>query len=283
MNEKKIQVFGLMENAQTGDREVSAVYVSNDYSSFETFRGNREPDHVGMIVASMIEYGAINKPIICTTDPERPNVKIIADGNNSFNARMQLGLPIYYVLLENLTEREMIALNLTNRNWTKKNYVEFYAQKGYADYMIFKNLMDEFPEFTCSTIEAILTLSTTKDNYGDERCAKGQGLAIARGLFKCKNTQHSRELINLLMKIKRAEGQRANLYRQDQFVRAMVRCFNFKPFDGDRLVKKIEMFPFMFTKQPDTQGYIEMIESLYNFHQKEKGLVSFGELKFRKS
>jgi hypothetical protein len=277
----EIKVFGL-EDAQTGDTEVSAVYVSNDYSSFETFKGNREPDHVGMIVASMIEYGAIDKPIICTTDPERPKVKIIADGNNSFNARMQLGLPIYYVLLENLTEREMIALNLTNRNWTKKNYVEFYAQKGYADYMIFKNLMDEFPEFTCSTIEAILRLSLANDGRTDEEKNNGQVSAIARGIFKCKDTKRSRELINLLMKIKKTEGQRANLYRQDHFVRAMIRCFNFKPFEGDRFVKKIEMFPFLFTKQPDTQGYIEMIERIYNYHQKI-GFVSFGELKFRKS
>ena len=280
MNTEEKKVFRLMKEAQTGDKAVSVVYESTDYASFETFKGNREPDHVGQIVASMIEYGSIDKPIICTLDPFRPNVKLIADGNNSINARIQLGLPIYYVLIENLTEREMIALNLTNKNWTSKNYVSFYAQKGYSDYMVFQNLMNEYPDFTCRSIECILRLSTTAD--GSSVRTSRFDHSLARGLFKCKDTQRSLELINVLLKIKKIENDRSKIYRNDFFVQALVRCFNYKPFDCERLIKKIDTYPFLLVKQADVQGYIELIEKIYNYRQKEGGYVSLGSLKVRK-
>lgn len=269
-----------MKEAPTGDKVVSVVYESTDYASFETFKGNREPDHVGQIVASMIEYGSIDKPIICTLDPNRPNIKLIADGNNTTGARIQLGLPIYYTLIENLTEREMIALNLTNKNWTSKNYVNFYAQKGYPHYLVFQNLMREYPDFTCRSIECILRLTTTNDRGRGE--FNEDDHSLARGRFKCKDTQRSLELINVLLKIKKIENERSKIFRHDFFVQAMVRCFNYKPFDCDRLIKKIAAFPFLLVKQPDVQGYIELIERIYNYHQKEGGYVSLGSLKVRK-
>jgi hypothetical protein len=279
MKENEIKVIPLSPDAQTGDKVVSYVYETREYNKFVTFKENREPDHVGRIVSNMLEYGAIQKPIVCTIHPDFPGKLVVVDGNNSRHCRMQLGLPIPYIVLCNATQKEMTALNLVSKNWTSRNYIDLYASLGYPDYLIFQNLLKEYSEITCRSMEYILRLSTTNDRTDKDR---GQSHhSIARGLFRCKNTQRSLEIIPFLMKMKGIEGNRSKIYKADFFIAAIVRLFNFSQFDPERMLKKMETFPFLICKQADATGYLEMCESIYNRSQKNN-IVKFDSIKFNK-
>ena len=275
---KKIKKILLKEDLQTGSKVVSYVYETHDYSLFTTFKENREPDHVGRIANNIIEYGAIQVPIVVTKHEDYPGKLVITDGNNSFNARMQLNLPIPYIILDGATPREMTALNLVSRNWNSRNYIEFYAKLGYPDYIIFLNMLREY-DFTCRSMEFILRLSTTND-YDISR-HKSNHNSVARGLFKCKNPLRSREIIDFLMTVKHIEGGRSNIWKAEKFVAVIVRLFNFKEFDPERALKKFNACPAMIVKQPDAAGYLNMVEKIYNWHAKKEDLVSFMSIKFR--
>ncbi len=219
---KKIKVVPLQKEVESNDHVVSYVYETFDYGKFTTFIENREPDHVGRITSNMIEYGAIQKPIVVTKNEGYPNKLVIVDGNNSFNARIQLNLPIPYIILEGATPKEMTALNLVSKNWTNRDYIVFYAKLGYPDYIILHNLLKEY-DFTCRSMEYILRLSTTND--GNEAHGSTHH-SIARGLFKCKDPLRSRKIIEFLLHIKEIEGGRSYIYRADKFVAAIVRLFS---------------------------------------------------------
>lgn len=274
---KKIKIIPLQKEVESNSRVVSYVYETLDYSLFTTFKENREPDHVGRIANNMIEYGAIQKPIVVTKHEGYPDKLVIVDGNNSFNARMQLNLPIPYIILEGATPKEMTALNLVSKNWTHSDYIDFYAKLGYPDYIIFQNLLKEY-EFTCRSMEYILRLSTTND--GSEAHGSTHH-SIARGLFKCKNPLKSREIIDFLLKVKEIEGGRSYIYKADKFVAAVVRLFNLKEFDPERALRKFKAYPGLIVKQPDAPSYINVIEKIYNRHTAKKDLVSFMCIKFR--
>lgn len=273
------KTISLMEDARTGDNVVSFVYETRDYNKFVTFKENREPDHVGRIVSNMLEFGVIQKPIVCTIHRDYPGKLVIVDGNNSFNARIQLAQPIPYIVLKEATPKEMTALNLVSKNWTNRNYIDLYASLGYPDYLIYQNLLKEY-DFSCRSMEYILRLSTTNDSS-----VRGHGNAhhaVARGLFKCKDTKRSLEIIEWLMKMKKLENGRTSIYKSDCFVAAIVRLFNHSQFDPDRLLKKIESFPFLICKQADATGYLDMIEKIYNHRQKPEYVVKFDSIKFNK-
>lgn len=278
--ERKTDSTCLMKDAQTGHEVVSYVYTTKDYSMFTTFKENREPDHVGRIVSNMMEFGAIQKPIICTIHKDYPGKIVIVDGNNTFNARMQLGLPISYVVLENAGANEMKALNLVSKNWSSRNYIDLYACLGYPDYLIFQNLLKEYSEITCRSMEYILRLSTTNDHTIKSPGSTAHH-AIARGLFKCKDTKRSLEIIDFLMKLKKIEKS-TKLYKADFFVAAVVRLFNHKQFEPSRFLRKAENFPFLLSKQADATGYLNMIETIYNYRQKEDTIVRFDSIKFNR-
>lgn len=271
-----MKTINLMAEAQTGDKVVSYVYETKNYNMFTTFKENREPDHVGRIAGNMVEFGAIQKPIVVTKHKDYPGKLVIVDGNNSFNARMQLNLSIPYIILDNATPREMTALNLVSRNWNNRNYIDFYASQGFADYLIYQNMLNEY-EFTCRSMEYILRLSTTCDG-GVSRSSNHH--AIQRGLFKCKDTVRSREIIKFLLKVKEIEGGRSSIYKADKFVAAIVRLFNYKPFDPERALKKMALNPAKIVKQADATGYLNMIEEIYNYRAQKSELVSFMSIKF---
>ena len=280
MDEKtknKIKIISLQKEVESNSRVISYVYETLDYSLFTTFKENREPDHVGRIANNMIEYGAIQKPIVVTKHKDYPDKLVIVDGNNSFNARMQLNLPIPYFILDGATPKEMTALNLVSKNWTHRDYIDFYAKLGYPNYIIFQNLLKEY-DFTCRSMEYILRLSTTDDGSEARSCNHH---SIARGLFKCKDSLRSREIIDFLLTIKSIEGGRSSIYKADKFVAAVVRLFNLKEFDPERALKKFKAYPGLIVKQPDAMSYINMIEKIYNRNTAKKDLVSFMCIKFR--
>lgn len=279
LNVKEVKTINLMENARTGDEVVSFVYETKDYNKFVTFRENRVPDHVGRIASNMIEYGAIQKPIVCTIHRDYPGKLVIVDGNNSFNARIQLRQPIPYIVLKEATPREMTALNLVSKNWTNRNYIDFYASVGLSDYLIYQNLLNEY-DFSCRSMEYILRLSTTNDR--SETRHGNTHHAVSRGLFKCKDTKRSLEIIDFLMKMKKIENGRSNIYKADFFVDAIVRLFNFSKFNPERMIKKMESFPFLISKQADATGYLNMAEKIYNHRQKPETIVKFDSIKFNK-
>lgn len=276
MTQEELKTINLMAEAQTGDKVVSYVYETRNYNMFTTFKENREPDHVGRIAANMQEYGAIQKPIVVTKHKDYPGKLVIVDGNNSFNARMQLNLPIPYIILNNATPREMTALNLVAKNWNNRNYIDYYASQGLPDYLIFQNMLKEY-DFSCRSMEYILKLSTTNDTS----MAHGSTHhAIPRGLFKCKDTIRSREIISFLLKVKDIEDGRYQIYKADKFVAAIVRLFNFAQFDPERALKKMAILPARIIKQADATGYLNMMEDIYNYRAQKQEIVSFRTIKF---
>ena len=277
MIKENLKTIRLMDDAHTGDDVVSHVYETRDYSKFVTFKENREPDHAGRIVGNMVEYGAIQKPIVVTIHPDYPGKLVAVDGWNSFTARVELGLPIPYIVLDKATQREMTALNLVSRNWNNRNYVDLYAGLGYPDYLIFQNLLNEY-DFTCRSMEYILRLSTTEDRSVSR--SNSMHHSLQRGLFKCKDPIRSREIINFLLKVKEIEGGRSSVYKADKFVAAIVRLFNHKGFDPERALKKMALIPSKIVKQADATGYLSMLEEIYNYRVQKNDLVSFMSIKF---
>ena len=84
------------------------------------------------------------------------------------------------------------------------------------------------------------------------------------------------------MKMKKIENGRSNIYKADFFVAAIVRLFNFSMFNPERMIKKMESFPFLISKQADATGYLNMAEKIYNHRQKPETIVKFDSIKFNK-
>ncbi len=132
------------------------IYSTKDYSRFSFLDNNRivKSSHVNMLKKSIknIDLTKYN-PIKVDA-----NLRII-DGQHRFHACMELGLPIYYVVLNGVdAEQAMIIDNQNNKKWEMMDWLRYRANKNGGCY---KQLLD-FVQQTCTTISNAMVIFPAK-------------------------------------------------------------------------------------------------------------------------
>ena len=132
------------------------IYSTKDYLRFSFLDNNRivKSSHVDMLKKSIknIDLTKYN-PIKVDA-----NLRII-DGQHRFHACMELGLPIYYVVLNGVdAEQAMIIDNQNNKKWEMMDWLRYRANKNGGCY---KQLLD-FVQQTCTTISNAMVIFPAK-------------------------------------------------------------------------------------------------------------------------
>lgn len=265
---QNIVKIGLDKDFKSKDEVIGLVFSTRDYSKFTTYPGNRKPDHVAQLIKSYIDNGAIDVPIKCTIDPRYENKLVIIDGNNSFNVRRELELPIPYVVLLDANETTMGALNQVQKNWTKKDFVHYYATQGIPAYVTFESVMTEYPDFSVQSIEYILALSLTNTSGVEDINAIGYK-RLERGNFIIPDILESRNILESLMEIKRIERNDNPVYKHAVFISALLRLRRDPQFNFSELFTAIKKYPSKFFRQVTMKGYGELIEDLLNYNRRK--------------
>jgi len=113
---------------------------TTDYTLFGTISSNRETvkPHINKLAQSLTRTGGNILPIITVLI----NGKLtVIDGQHRIEASMIAGTPIRYVVLVDGTDTDklMIELNITSKNWSLTDFVKHYADKGVDG---FKEILD---------------------------------------------------------------------------------------------------------------------------------------------
>ena len=120
------------------DEIIAVVNKTSDYGKFKRLKNNRRvsAQRVAQIKNSLIEKEVIN-PIIVNGNFE------IIEGQGRYEAKKQLGLPIYYIVDQAANEDDCVRLNKNNCPWDAYDYVCSYADSGIESYKILLKLYEE--------------------------------------------------------------------------------------------------------------------------------------------
>lgn len=132
------------------------IYSTKDYSRFSFLDNNRivKSSHVDMLKKSIKNIDLTKYNPIKVDE----NLRII-DGQHRFHACMELGLPIYYVVLNGVdAEQAMIIDNQNNKKWEMMDWLRYRANKNGGCY---KQLLD-FVQQTCTTISNAMVIFPAK-------------------------------------------------------------------------------------------------------------------------
>lgn len=105
---------------------VGYIYRTTDYDAFKKLTGNRDifDSRRERIASSIKKIGWVRNPIVVNEKME------VVDGQGRTEALESLGMPIEYVVAEGATIDHCIALNLGQKNWGIRDFVESYANQG---------------------------------------------------------------------------------------------------------------------------------------------------------
>ena len=128
-------------------QKMSNFFVTKNYGQFKKTKGNRplNVSHVNKIKKA-IAVKDLKLPILVTKDMD------IRDGHHTFQARKELGLPIYYIVLESNDAYDMALLNSNRSQWNMDDFLNFYCTYQRKDYLL---LRSKIREYDMPIIEAI--------------------------------------------------------------------------------------------------------------------------------
>jgi hypothetical protein len=247
--------------------EVNKVYKTNDLSIFKQIEGNRvpNPQHVKRLKTSIIQNGMLCNPILVNEKFE------VIDGQHRLLASKEARSDVFYIILRGYSLPEVHTLNLNQKNWTKKDFMDGYADMGIESYIKLRNFVKKHEDFNfndcillCSNISGGQDGTTTK--FRTENPELSTQALFTEGNWKGKDFDLANEWAEKIRLIKPYYSN----YSRSIFVLTMVTLFKNKNFDYSDFMHKLRLQPKALVDCANREQQKLLIEEIYNFKSRNK-------------
>ena len=245
--------------------EVNKVYKTNDLSIFKTIDGNRvpNPQHIKRLKTSILQNGMLCNPILVNEKMQ------VIDGQHRLIASKEAISSIYYIILNGYSLNEVHTLNLNQKNWNKKDFMEGYANMGLQPYIKLYKFFEKNEDFTfndcismCSNNSSTLVNNKTKVLNAELSIQE----VFEEGTWKGKDFELAQEWANKIRMIKTYYLG----YNRSSFVGTMITLFKNEHFDFNEFMHKLRLQPTALVDCANRDQYRTLIEDIYNWRSRQK-------------
>jgi len=228
---------------------IGNIYETYNYEMFTFLKENRDvnPANVEKIKASM-KVKRLLKPLNIGSEGG------VYDGQHRFEACVELGLPIHYIVDESLTIDDIPRLNTIAKTWKQSDHLEYYCKRGKKPYLRMRKFI---LEHNISIRLAIAFLSGADNGDSNNEFKYGR--------FKIKDIDQSILLVNYWNAIKKYNSKLGA-----RFANVLMQLTKIEGFDLDLLLKKIELRPMKLVTCSSAAQYRQLIEDIYNYKNRSK-------------
>lgn len=228
------------------------VYKSNDYSLFSDFSGNRELDQANLKkirnnVKNGIDLFKFN-PIMVTEDYK------IFDGQHRYSVCVELGLPIYFMIINKNDLRSIIELNNAQKGWSLKSYVDSYASLGYKEYIYLREFSERHKIDLSKSAEMLCGINGSVNEQ------------IKKGTFKIKSHEKAEKVAIMYSGFLKADKK----LKSNVVVRSCIGLVESERYDHKRMLHKIGLNQTEITICANVPDQLREFERVYNFKSRDE-------------
>lgn len=248
--------------------EVNKVYKTNDLSIFKNIGGNRVPNlqHIKRLSQSISQYGMKCNPILVNQDYE------VIDGQHRLSAAKEVNSFIYFIIVNGYALNEVHTLNLNQKNWSKKDFMEGYANMGIESYKKLSIFVEKNDDFTFN--DCIMMCSNTTSGSVSEasNCRKNLTGYVTKqeifeeGTWKGKDFNLAQDYANKIRMIKPYYSG----YNRSAFVGTIIGLIQKDVFDYNEFMHKLRLQPTALVDCANREQYKTLIEDIYNWRSRQK-------------
>jgi hypothetical protein len=236
------------------NQNVGTLYMSYNYDQFKIMSGNRPTNngHVQQLKRSF-ELRQLIVPVLVNDKME------IIDGQHRVEVCRQLGLPVYFIILQKYGIREVQMLNTNMKNWSVEDYLACYCNEGIEDYIKYREFRAKFG-FDHQVSLAFLMGSTGKYH-----------MIFNEGNLKVKSYEKAERAAQMISEF-------AHLYKgykRKTFVFAMMAIMKNPEYNHQEMIDKVALQQTRLVDCPTVDTYISLMEELYNYHRAKSKRVLF--------
>ena len=239
-------------------KEVNKVYKTNDLSIFKNIKGNRPVNlkHVKRLTDSIKEHGMLQNPIIVNE-----NMQVI-DGQHRLLSAINAKSDIYYIVNDDLNLKDVHTLNLNQKNWNKKDFMDGYAVMGVTPYQELKSFCEYNKDYSLSTCIAFCnnTTDSTHNRLGENN------EVFEDGTWKGRDFKLAQSWADKIRLIKPYYSN----YTRSSFIGTMISLLRKEEFDLKTFIRKLELQPSALSDCSNRAQYKMLIEEIYNYKNRNK-------------
>ena len=257
MKTKEVKLTRKQETIASEDRKILVpMFISTDYDKFLLIESNRliKPGKIAKLKEEIERKNLTHENEVKVSVSEDGNKLIVNDGQHSFVACMELGLPIYY-RFSDMAIDDIGMVNSVQDKWTLYDSLHHYCHRGIHDYKILAGFRKQY-HYPISTLIHILSGRNDKTMLDEFR----------KGQFKV--TQGLDFVHDLLGKIQQFKSFNDKVYRHRTFLKVYMDLMTHPEFEHDKMLHKVEQVPMKFVYCTRIFDYLRMIEEVYNYNNR---------------
>lgn len=249
-------------------KAVNTVFKTDDLNIFKQIDGNRVPNlqHVKRLSDSFKFYGMKCNPILVNENME------VIDGQHRLMAAKEVGVPVYYIVVDGYNLADVHTLNLNQKNWIKKDFMEGYANMGIKPYIKLRNFVENNNDYSFTDCIALCSNTSTgnKSSMWERYRTDGKSYNITKvfeeGTWVGKDFNLAQDWANKIRMVKRYYPN----YNKSTFVGTMITLFLNDNFDFNEFMHKLRLQPTALVDCVNRDQYRTLIEDIYNYRSRKK-------------
>lgn len=264
----------MANNSNQVHQKVNEVYKTSNLSVFKTIDGNRVPNlqHVKRLTDSILNYGMKCNPIIVNESLQ------VIDGQHRLLAAKEAKSFVYFIIIKGYSLDEVHTLNLNQKNWTKKDFMDGYANMGIESYVKLKDFYESNDDFTfndciafCSNLSGSSSVGLSRKFRADSDKVSNISQSFESGTWVGRNFKLAQEWADKIRMIKSYYSG----YSRSAFVGTMITLFQNDNFDFNEFMHKLRLQPTALVDCANRDQYRTLIEDIYNYRNRNKVNLRF--------
>ena len=232
------------------------IEKTKDYDKFKMLDGNRPVDryHLKKLKESIEKDNRLNlHPIIVNQNYE------IIDGQHRHEAARQLGVEIFFIKSDSISDDHLIDSNVNQKSFDVENYISYFAVKHKKpEYIQLKDMLKASGLKPKALLTLILgVVSTNILEF------------LKTGKFKFPANQEPLEVLNFYFDfssyVKDKRIKPFSMFTNHNFTRALRWLFLTSNFDAQIFFKKLDLRWFDLKPQRSSEDWYALLISIYNF------------------
>ena len=259
-----------MSNFKKSSQQVNTVYKTNDLTMFKSITGNRptNPQHIRRLTDSIKVNGLLCNPILVNEKME------VIDGQHRLEACKNAESEVYYIILTGYSLSEVQTLNLNQKNWQKKDFMNGYADKGIKSYVILREFYRQNNDFSLGFCVKLLSNRSGSDTagYGQKFKANvksnyNKTEVFNEGTWKVKDYKLGQRVADMIRLVKPYYAG----YARDSFASSILTLILYKEeFDFNTFMQRLRQQPTALVDCSSVGQYKALIEDIYNYRSRNK-------------
>ena len=225
--------------------------VTDDYSMFKSFFGNRKKDikRAIKISADMKKYGNFST-VNCI---RKGRFLLVWDGQHVLEAARRAGIHINYDVYNSVPDDILILKNKHTKQWTLGNFHNHGLERGFPETLKVEEFMQKSKRVLGKRIELTASLRLLGNVYSNE--------AYKSKTFKIADNNKSNLMLNYL----KDYSQHIDFYAQSKFVTSLFKVVNTGLYDHSKMLKQFEKASRKLHNQLQVRDVVLGIQECYNY------------------